>query len=255
VAAGKSGVTSVTENNSEAKGGEPRRSWIEACQYQVQRCTINIRVSDEAGAEVQTMVAAACRRLGSRLWELTAPPSSTEPEGEASLPSAGMEARGSEGPPTSRPRLRPPGRRMPRGSVLTELTEGALTLAAPGAALLCTPLHVGGTEGPPTSRPPLRSPVLQAAATEELNSFARLDAAFGNSGFILVEAQEIGAEVLAAVLRHRPRVPAPVATLVSGCLACLAWDFATELEAQSFRAGVLQTAATEEPPQRRRRLA
>ena len=152
------------------------------------------------------MVGAACRRLGPRLWELTAPTTvavPAEPEAEDSLPTAGMLARSLEEPLASRPRLRTLGRRVPRN----QATAGPASTAVDD------------------SRPHL-----------------------------LAEAEEIGAEVMAAVLCHRPQLPAPMHTMVAEHrgrgIGCLVWDFGTEREAQAFRAGVLQTASTLHPTSR-----
>ena len=183
-----------------------RRQWFEACRYQIRRTVASIKVSDDAGTEEQMMVAAACRRLGSRLWELTAPTTAaapSEPEAEDSLPAAGMIARGLEEPPTSRPRLRSPGRRVPRDPT------------GPGSVSTA-----GGD----------------------------------NRHYVLAEAEEIGAEAMAAVINHRPVLPVPMRTMVAERrgrgIACLVWEFPTEREAQAFRAGVLQTASTMHPAPR-----
>jgi len=176
-----------------AEGGDARQQWVEACRYQVRRTMVSVRVSSDAGTEEQMMVAAACRRLGARLWELTAPTAAaapSEPEAEDSLPAAGMSTRGREEPPTSRPRLRSPGRRVPRERAHPD------------------PVSVAGDD---------------------------------RRHYLLAEAEEIGAEAMAAVINHRPLLPAPMYTMVAERrgrgLACLVWEFPTEREAEAFRAG------------------
>lgn len=101
---------------------------------------------------------------------------------------------------------------------------------------------------PPAQRPRLRSPGRRVPRDElSLGEAAGPEATRGPDWEPLAAAEQLGMDVMTTLLVGRPTLAAPTSTLVmprrGRGVGALVWDFETELEAQSFRAGVLSAVA------------
>lgn len=222
---------------------------IEAARYQILGCEITLMVGQQGGQTAQEAAARACRRLGTRLAELVLMDSRAIDLVATDLGEQLLVTRMTELAPAASQGLGAAGALPltvadPVAAAIEAIRVGpAPPAGTPPAHLLARGRQL---EEPPTSRPRLRSPEHATLLRHGMSA-----GGVGGSGetrpAILVDPEEIGTQVMSAVVTHQPRVPLPVHTMVmprrGHGVAGLFWEFNTEQEAFAFRAGVLRVAA------------